>query len=204
MSALERQALVDDLFSSRLSPFDDALLWLCVKHPPTTRSCIARYLGVHPSPVSVAMNRLASLGYIEPGRGSCIPLPSALNRVSRMHEPPPRVQERLAERFDPPTHAGCLGGETEHTDPSPTARHSGKLGTVPGLSLAAMEPRGSIDPSLQDLIDQLARAQDPLLAQANAQLRLRVTELEARNVELECRLAKALRRLGFAADALTG
>ncbi len=190
---------------SRLSPFDDALLWLCVKHPPTTRSRIARYLNVDASTVSQTMNRLAHLGYIAGGRGSCVPCPLALHRVAELGEtPPPLVDARLVERFDPPTHAGCLGGDTEHTDPSPTARHSGKLGTVPGLSPASMEPRGSIDPNLQLLIDQLQSFQDPLLTQANAQLRLRVTELEARNADLERRLAKALQRLGFAADALTG
>lgn len=51
-------------------------------------------------------------------------------RLSEL-EPAP-TQPAPAESADKKTHAGRPGGDTEHTDPAPTERHSGQLGTGPG------------------------------------------------------------------------
>lgn len=171
-----------------LSKLDDSILWLCVKHPPMCRSGIARILGVTASTISQAMNRLAHLGYIDHGRGSCIPRPAALNYVDTL----------VADGFDMcqleprGSNVERSGGGGQAVDREPNRQQA---------------PEQSASPAALDMplmVAALAAHQDPLLAAANARLQRRVLELEAEVQELRDQRAKALLRLGFVCDALTG
>ncbi len=69
----------------------------------------------------------------------------------------------------------------------------------------ALEPRGSNQlPPMPLMIEALALQQDALLARANELLQRRVRELEAEVADLKDQRSKALQRLGFVCDALTG
>ncbi len=168
-----------------LSQLDETILWLCAKHPPQTRSGIARILRRKESNVTVSMNRLCHFGYIDHGRGSCVPTPKALNHVSTLN--PDEMRQLVRPE---PVRAGARGMATftfsaDGERPPP-----------------AMEPRGSIEPPLQHLVDALQSQQDQLLRAANAKLCARVVELEAENAELRKKLQTARERVGFAMTAL--
>lgn len=194
------------------TPLDDAILWLVVKHPPMTRSAIARVLKRKGSNVTHSMNRLAHKGYIDHGRGSCIPTPKALSYVDKLaydqlsdvvlHKP--KASPSTASRLDTgaarhtPEPACAVVGEYVHPEAKAAESYAAE-----GLAQPPMEPRDSIAPSTSLLIAALAGFQDPLLQQANAQLRLRVTELEERVALLTRDRDRALRLLAQAADALT-
>lgn len=166
-----------------LTQLDDAILWLCVKHPPMKRTGIARILGRDPSVISQAMNRLRFKGYIDQGRGSCTPMPKALSYVSTLSADEMRNQLRL--RTIPPPRAAVVDCEPPRSS------------TLPSLP---MEPRGS----MPLMIEALAAQQDAMLARANELLQRRVVELEREVADLKDQRAKALVRLGFVCDALSG
>ena len=176
---------------------DNAVLWLCVKHPPQRRSGIARILGRDASTITQVMNRLRYNGYIDHGRGSCTPMPKALSYVSTLSEDAMRDLLRL--RHIPvaseANHLTAAAGRAEEVAP-PFGTGREPPGTQP------MEPRGSIGCDTQAIIDALAAGQDPLLRAANAQLQARIAELEAENADLRKRLQTVRARVGFALHGL--
>lgn len=185
------------------TPIDDAVLWLCVKHPPQTMSRIARVLGSSPGNLSFTMRKLRERGYLDTARASTIPTPRGLEHVKLLERRGYRLPGDDLPRADAPLTMKERVTEMGYRDAGTLLDCVERI-----VNPRAMEPRGSIgtpvEPPLTALIDRLASFQDPLLAMANAQLRLRVSELEARNACLEKQLEETLQRLAFAADAVTG
>lgn len=199
------------------SPNDDAVLWLCVKHPPLTLTGLARLLGKQVGTVCQNVQKLRSKGYLDRARGSLVPYPAAVERVRWLEQRGYGSKDRPWRHLPTATPASSARQDTEAlgsvavvpaghpAKQTCTESSEGVPNDGAGVALAtSMEPRGSIDLPPDALIDALAGFQDHLLQVANAQLRLRVTELEAEVAELRRRQELTLLRLGFAADALTG
>lgn len=85
----------------------------------------------------------------------------------------------------------------------PTAADAAPAPMPRPFVIRSPEPSTALGPDMRELIDALALGQDPLLMQANAQLRLRVSELEEEVAMLRARQQLTLERMAFAAEALT-
>lgn len=177
------------------SKLDDAVLWLCVLHAPQTLSRVARGLGKKVGSLSQNVQKLKSRGYLDRSHGSMVPYPIAIERVRWLQQ-----HGYQQPQIPGPSQAPTAGSDSARQEAEPVARVV--------VDSSAMETRVSIgrsqEPTVDALIDALAGFQDQLLQASNAQLRLRVTELEAEVAMLRDRSARVLELMAKAADALTG
>ncbi len=205
---------------------DDAVLWLCVKHPPQTLSGVARALGKKVGTVCQNVQKLRSHGYLDSARASMVPNPVAIERVRWLerkgfhwpHQSPatPAPVNPLARPTESLSRSNVGAGVALIPEDGLESVRCKGCGEPAGslwdgeycsrpCQRKAMEPRGSIsEPPVDRLIDALAGFQDELLQKANAQLRLRVSELEAEVADLRDQRARALLLTASVADALTG
>lgn len=156
----------------------EAICWRLSQLPPGSRvTDLARVLGWSVSATSLRLSQLKHLDLVERRRGSTTLTPRGIKAAESLPvEPSPAV--RSGECNEPVAPRGLP------------------------LTSAPLEPRGSNPMPL--LVDALALHQDALLARANELLRRRVLELEAEVADLKDQRAKALQRLGFVCDALSG
>ncbi len=199
------------------SPLDDAVLWLCVNHPPQTMSGVSRALGRKTASLSQNIQKLKSHDFLDRARASMIPTSRGIERVQWLEAHQydfrtqcPALRPTRHQPLATPAPTTALDMQTPHVEPSldqvsqvPSLAKPATGVSRVGAGVALMEPRGSIEPPVDRLIDALAGFQDQLLQAANAQLRLRVTELEEEVAALRRRHARTLHLLAQAADAIT-
>lgn len=162
----------------QLIPDDDALLaWLVSVAGSSCRvRDVAQRFGVDDATASARVQKLRYFGLVERGRGNCEPTGMGVARI--------RLQETRRQLGDPMLDPAPEPSKARRLDPLAPA-----CDTIPS---PPMETRVSIvGQPLDELVAKLAAFQDPLLTQANALLRLRVTELEDEVQQLRASLIRA-------------
>lgn len=171
----------------RKSPItEEDLLWFLAAPGKKNARSMSERFGMSLVAAQGRINQLREKGLLNTGWGDYSPSPAGLARIGR------RPAEQIATAAKQPAVAAASPAQAPAPEREPDRQ------TTP-----ANVPSHVLGEDMRSLIERLSFGQDPLLAQANAQLRLRVTELEAEVAMLRARQQLTLERMAFAAEALT-
>lgn len=171
---------------------DEDLLWYLASPGKHNARTLSERFGMSLAAAQGRINKLREKGLLSKEWGDFSPSAEGMARIGRrLASPPEFAAPAPAEVALAPAVPEVVAAPPE-ARPDTSARE--------GLRRETQRWRDDV----REIVAELLATQNQQVADSNAALRLRVTELEAECAALRAQRTKAIERLGFAAEALTG